>query len=235
MSRREGYAALALAISEIQEKMLKPDLMKDPKGNNFRAISEHAILECINPILKKNGIDYYIEVLDHKVEFYNGKYVATCKIRMYFYDIYNTSNEDPLLFIDSLGMGIDREDKAIGKAYTYAVKYALLKKFRLLYADDPDFSSSNDNEKKYHENEKKEENKQKNEAKTKKSSQKEEKTKLVTEKMTDYIIGLAKDAFLSDEAFEAEFGFKPFDPNVSMQRAREVIDELKKRADDLPF
>ena len=232
MSKREGYAALALAISEIQEKMLKPDLMKDPKGNNFRAISEHAILECINPILKKNGIDYYIEVLDHKVEFYNGKYVATCKIRMYFYDIYNTSNEDPLLFIDSLGMGIDREDKAIGKAYTYAVKYALLKKFRLLYADDPDFSSSNEHEKKPQE---KEERKTE-EKKDKKEKKKQDlNAKLVTEKMTDYIIGLAKAAFLSDEAFEAEFGFKPSDPNVSMQRAREVIDELKKRVDDLPF
>ena len=46
-------------IKEVQEdKRLVPDLLKAENGNNFRAVSESAILDVINPILIKSGWFY---------------------------------------------------------------------------------------------------------------------------------------------------------------------------------
>ena len=40
------------------DKRLVPDLLKADKGNNFRAVSEAAILDVIDPVLSDNGIFY---------------------------------------------------------------------------------------------------------------------------------------------------------------------------------
>ena len=50
-------------IKQVQEDgRLVPDLLKAENGNNFRAVSESAILDVINPILIKNGWFYEIRV-----------------------------------------------------------------------------------------------------------------------------------------------------------------------------
>ena len=141
----QDYIDFALALSEIQSKIAKPDLMK--VGKNFRCISESAILDVINPVLNSRSIDYNIEVLEHELQIKEAAgpkfgdkklvFVASCKVRLTF-----TSAGEEVAFSEALGMGIDDGDKAMGKAYTYAVKYALLKKFRLQYADDPDAEPS---------------------------------------------------------------------------------------------
>ena len=41
---------------------------------------------------------------------------------------------------------------------------------------------------------------------------------------------------LSDDDFKNKYGFLPYDSNMPMRKAREVIDELKKLQDEkLPF
>ena len=130
----QDYTDFMLALKEIQSKIAKPDLMK--VGKNFRCISESAILDVINPILIAYSIDYNIEVVEHDLKIIEADkfiFAATCKVRLTF-----TSAGEDIAYSEALGMGIDEGDKAMGKAYTYAVKYALLKKFRLQYADDPD-------------------------------------------------------------------------------------------------
>ena len=216
----QDYTDFMLALKDIQRNVAKPDLMK--VGKNFRCISESAILDVINPILSNLSIDYNIEVIEHDLKIIEADkfiFVATCKVRLTF-----TSAGEEVAISEALGMGIDDGDKAMGKAYTYAVKYALLKKFRLQYADDPDADASQPISSKTLNNPE--------EKKEKKSS----KEPLATQKMLDYLHGLTIQCALSYEAFKAEFGFYPNDKNLLMKDVRAAIEILKARADaDLPF
>ena len=67
----------------------------------------------------------------------------------------------------------------------------------------------------------------------------EKKTKkeepLATEKMLNYVMGLAADLKMSDADFKNEFGFFPYEKKVDMRKVREAIDKLKARKEDLPF
>ena len=221
----QDYTDFMLALRDIQKNVAKPDLMK--VGKNFRCISESAILDVINPILTNLSIDYNIQVLEHELKIIESDkyiFVATCKIRLSF-----TSAGDEIAYSEAIGMGIDDGDKAMGKAYTYAVKYALLKKFRLQYADDPDAEPSQPIKPKQ-DISSKTLNKSKEE---KKGSSKEPKA---TQKMLDYLHGLTIQCSMSYEAFKAEFGFYPNDKDLLMKDVRAAIETLKVRADeDLPF
>ena len=217
----QDYTDFILALKEIQSKIAKPDLMK--VGKNFRCISESAILDVINPILIAYSIDYNIEVVEHDLKVIEADkliFAATCKVRLTF-----TSAGEDIAYSEALGMGIDEGDKAMGKAYTYAVKYALLKKFRLQYADDPDAEASQPISSKNLNKPAKEE---------KKKAAKNE--PLATQKMLDYLHGLTIQLSMSYEAFKAEFGFYPNDKGLLMKDVRAAIETLKMRADeDLPF
>ena len=142
---------LETSFAEIIKKVhatgkLTPDLMKCENGNNFRAISEKAILDVLDPILEEEGIFYTVFTHDPRLEIreaYGAKgkklqFIAWLTVDINFFDKENHY----LSHIESVGMGIDDNDKAMGKAYTYAIKYGLLKLFRLRYGDDPDFEAS---------------------------------------------------------------------------------------------
>ena len=223
----QDYTDFMLALRDIQKNVAKPDLMK--VGKNFRCISESAILDVINPILSNLSIDYNIEVIEHDLKIIEAEkfiFVATCKVRLTF-----TSAGEEVAFSEALGMGIDDGDKAMGKAYTYAVKYALLKKFRLQYADDPDAEPSK--EILLPEEPISSKTLNKSEEKKAKPSSKEPKA---TQKMLDYLHGLTIQCSMSYEAFKAEFGFYPNDKDLLMKDVRAAIETLKVRADeDLPF
>ena len=131
-------------ISALAKDRLKPDLIKF--GKNYRAISESSILETLNPLFKTYGIAYYPEIVSSELrtEKLNAgrdsggnliqtlMFVAIVHVRLAIY----LGPES--VRVDGIGMGVDVGDKAMGKAFTGAVKYALLKGFRLQYSDDPD-------------------------------------------------------------------------------------------------
>ena len=215
--------------TKIQQLNFKPDLLKSPVGKNFRAISEAEILKTINEVLKSYHIDYSITVKENHLDIKEvaGKlvFVATCVVRL---DFFIEGYKEPVAFCESLGMGIDDGDKAMGKAYTYAVKYALLKKFRICYADDPDAEASKPIETTPEE---KKEKKPKNSSKT---PEKEPEEPLITEKMTNYIIGLVKKLNISDQDFKKRWGYYPSSEKIPMKLARDIIEQLKQE-DDIPF
>ena len=219
-------------LLKAEEKVLKPDLLKDPSGNNFRAISEAAILEAINPLLYENSIDYSIAVKksDLQIKEFNGKilFLATCEVRIEFF--VNGENE-PIAYSEALGMGLDSGDKAMGKAYTYAVKYALMKKIRLLYADDSDFSKSETINTK----EPVREEKKTSEGNSVKKEKKTSGEPLLTDNMSNYIVGLTKRLGIDSGEFVVRFGYTPDCKQIPMKRAREIIADLQKLEDDLPF
>lgn len=215
--------------AEIQKLNFQPDLLKSPVGKNFRAISEASILKTINEALRNYHIDYSITVKENNLVIKEvcGKlvFVATCVIRL---DFFIDGLREPVAFSEATGMGIDDGDKAAGKAYTYAVKYALLKKFRITYADDPDATESQPIET----------NPTSGEKGTKKGGSKKTKEEgpLITEKMTGYIIGLTKDLKMDDAIFKKKYGYYPSSDQIPMKLAREIIEDLKKLKDEeLPF
>ena len=220
------------------DKRLVPDLMKADKGNNFRAISEAAILDVIDPVLKEAGCFYTIEVKKSDLqirEAYGSKgkklqFIATVEIKITF--IFDRTFGT--VSTEAAGMGIDDNDKAMGKAYTYAVKYALLKLFRLRYGDDPDYKAS---EPLHVEKPKEEKPKEEEKKKDKKPSSKEP---LMTEKQRDYILGMMDSKGVSEATIISKFNVEPSrDEDIPMKVARAIIkylEELKDdEEDDLPF
>lgn len=219
-------------LNEITEdKRLVPDLMKSEKGNNFRAVSESAILDVIDPILKKHGVYYTIDVREQHLDIREAfgskgkklQFIAILTLSLYF------RNDDGILFkTDAVGMGIDDNDKAMGKAYTYAVKYALLKLFRLRYSDDSDFEASSPLHTEKPKEEKKEEAPKKS-----KSSKKEEPA--MTESQRDFILGLMSKKGISDSTIIGKFKVEPsHDKYIPMKVARAIIEWLQDQ-EDLPF
>lgn len=220
------------------DKRLVPDLMKSEKGNNFRAVSESAILDVISPVLESEGIFYTIDVRDQHLdirEAYGSKgkklqFIATICLAVYF-----RTDTEILFKMDSVGMGIDDNDKAMGKAYTYALKYALLKLFRLRYGDDPDAKASEplylDKPK-----EKEEDKTPKKEAKGHKSSDKGSSEKPMSEAQRDYILGMMDDKGITSQIIMGHFG--GCDPRedefIPMKTARAMIKWLEEQT-DLPF
>ena len=251
------------------DKRLVPDLMKSEKGNNFRAISESNILDVINPVLEANRIFYTVEINDSKLEIreaYGAKgkklqFIATVHLTLKFFQGYDipklvktpspfsdTADSQSLKFseyitcTEAIGMGIDDNDKAMGKAYTYAIKYALLKLFRLRYGDDSDFEASKplylngEQSTKGEANDKKAENKEK-------KAEKAPKDKAMTENQRDYILGMLKSKKISETRITKKFEVTPSkDEYIPMKLARQIIKFLEEfdpdnddDDDDLPF
>ena len=219
------------------DKKLIPDLAKSEKGNKLRAISEYAILDVIDPILKDAGWFYTVEVRKSDLqirEAYGSKgkklqFIATVEIGLYFHK----EDENWSVNTESVGMGIDDNDKAMGKAYTYAIKYALLKLFRLRYGDDPDAKASEPlYSEKSKEDVKKDDEKKSHEKKpTKKTSE-----QAMTEKQRDYILGMMEQKGINSQIIMGKFnGTDPkVDEYIPMTVARAIIKWLEEQ-DKLPF
>ena len=244
------YLNFAKIIEKVsQDKRLKPDLMKAENGNNFRAISESAILEVISPILEENCIYYTVEVkephLDIREAFGSkGKklqFIATLTVKLRFWHHWeDDAYPNEMCLTEAVGMGIDDNDKAMGKAYTYAVKYALLKLFRLRYGDDSDFEASKPlHTEKPKEEEKikpeKEDKKPKSAGKAQKGGKSSGMDKPMTEAQRDYILGMMKQKKVEERQVLETFQVEPSrDEFIPMPTARAIIKWLE-NDEYLPF
>ena len=216
------------------DKRLIPDLLKTEKGNNFRAVSESAILDVIDPVLKEAGWYYTVEVKKADLQIREAfgskgkklQFIAIIELRVAF-----ESDDDPFeeaIVTDSVGMGIDDNDKAMGKAYTYALKYALLKVFRLRFGDDSDYKASEplliDKPKE-----------EKETAKAAKKSSDNKETPM-SEKQRDYILGMMEDKGVTSQIIMGKFGgCDPVeDEYIPMKTARAIIKWLEEQ-EKLPF
>ena len=224
------------------DKRLVPDLAKSEKGNNFRAISESAILDVIDPVLKEAGWFYTVSVKKSDLqirEAYGSKgkklqFIATVEIALDF-ETYDIPVGAGAVHTEAVGMGIDDNDKAMGKAYTYAIKYALLKLFRLRYGDDPDAKAS---EPLYSDKPKESTSKEevKNEKPKRETVQKGNTEKPMSEAQRDYILGMMDDKGITSQMIMGHFGgCDPVeDEYIPMKTARAMIKWLEEQ-DGLPF
>ena len=226
------------------DKRLVPDLLKAENGNNFRAVSESAILDVINPILIEHEWFYEIRVKKSDLQIREAfgskgkklQFIANVEVAVVFH---NCLFPEEMVGTESVGMGIDDNDKAMGKAYTYAVKYALLKLFRLRFGDDADFEASKPLyiEKPKEEKEpKKEVEKPNREKKSHKAGSKPSGMDVpMTEAQRDYILGMMKQHNVNEKEILEKFGVEPSrDEFIPMPTARAIIKWLEEGG-YLPF
>lgn len=121
-----------------------------PNGKGYKAVGETDVLKAVKPIEVKYGV-YSYPIKRGIVE--SGEIVNTTKYgekRSLFvrieviYRFVNIEKPDEYIEVFSYGDGVDSQDKASGKAMTYADKYALMKAYKIQTGEDPDAEGSND-------------------------------------------------------------------------------------------
>lgn len=102
----------------------------------YRFVSHDQVTAAIHPLLVKHRlviiptVENFSQEIDSKGLAKTTLWIEVC--------IINVDNPQESISIKSVGQGVDSSDKGIGKAYSYAYKYALLKAFNLETGDDPD-------------------------------------------------------------------------------------------------
>ena len=147
MNDKNIYQRMAEITKSIKsvEKNLNVDM-----GNNktYKAVSEADVLREVRMKEVENGVYSYPssrKVIDQQVMVTNGKYGEKTNLFLRVEVIYRFVNIDkPEEYVEvvSYGDGVDSQDKAPGKAMTYADKYALLKAYKIPTGDDPDQEAS---------------------------------------------------------------------------------------------
>ena len=121
--------------------------------NRYKATGEADVLAAVKKIEAKYGI--YSYPISRKIvasdtytttkTYENGNSAESTTLFMRLEIVYRFLNiEKPDEYIDivSYGDGVDTNDKAPGKAMTYADKYALMKAYKIITGDDPDQDAS---------------------------------------------------------------------------------------------
>lgn len=112
----------------------------------YKAVSERDVLDNVKVLETKYRVYSYpfsrdIKELDF--EYFKDKKPTVIRVET-VYRFVNIDKPDETLDITSYGDGIDTQDKAPGKAMTYADKYALMKAYKISTGDDPDAEGSPD-------------------------------------------------------------------------------------------
>ena len=121
------------------------------QNNKYKAVGEADVLKAVKPLEEKYGVYSYpasrrviesgtLESVDYKG---NAKKQLFERLEI-IYRFVNVDKPDEYIEITSYGDGIDSGDKSVGKAMTYADKYALMKGYKITTGEDPDQDASDD-------------------------------------------------------------------------------------------
>ena len=146
------YAKLAAITAEINA--VAKNLNVDQGKSSYKAVGEADVLAAVKPAEEKYKVYSFPverEIIDSAVlttsSTYNGEIREKKQQYMRVRVTYRFVNvEAPEEYVDMItyGDGVDPQDKAPGKAMTYADKYALLKAYKIITGDDPDQKASAD-------------------------------------------------------------------------------------------
>lgn len=150
MSDMKIYERVAAIANEVGT-VAKNRNVETGKGKSYKAVSEGDVLAAIKPLEAKYRV-YSYPVNRSVVD--SGTIVSTLrdgseKKQLYLriettYRFVNLDDPTDTLDVVTYGDGVDSQDKAPGKAMTYADKYALLKAYKIQTGDDPDQEASAD-------------------------------------------------------------------------------------------
>lgn len=122
----------------------------------YKAVGEADVLSAVKPIEIKHGVYSYPvnrNIVETNVltttttKVFQGQETTTEKNQLFMrietiYRFVNIEKPDEYVEVTTYGDGVDSQDKAPGKAMTYADKYALLKAYKIETGDDPDQNAS---------------------------------------------------------------------------------------------
>jgi hypothetical protein len=113
-------------------------------GNmTYKAVAENDIIEAVKPLETKHGVYSYPigrKVIDQQIieGEKNDKMFLRIETTYRFVDV----DDESFIEVISIADGVDTQDKAPGKAMTYADKYALMKAYKIPTGEDPDKDAS---------------------------------------------------------------------------------------------
>ena len=111
-------------------------------GNSYKAVGEASVLNEIKPLLKKHGLVLFPIELDvnEKLDVFRKAKGDTSRLMTQIKAKYKIVDIDTGEFeiLETIGNGVDTQDKASGKAMTYALKVLLQKTFMLFSGEDTD-------------------------------------------------------------------------------------------------
>ena len=132
-------------FEKINEVMKRIEyLTKDDKvefgTTKYKAISEEKVTTAVRKELVNLGIVIApIEQTMNVVELVRSEKSVNQRADVNVkYRIQNIEDVNDYIIVSSSGSGVDTQDKAIGKAMTYAYKYMLLRTFAIPTGEDPD-------------------------------------------------------------------------------------------------
>lgn len=133
-------------ISEVMKAI--EYLTKDDKvefgQTKYKAISEEKVTTAVRKELVKHGI-VIIPIMQESTvtELIRTEKSVNQRADVHTkYRIQNIDDVNDFIEVESNGSGVDTQDKAVGKAMTYAYKYMLLRTFAIPTGEDPDKISS---------------------------------------------------------------------------------------------
>lgn len=116
-------------------------------ASKYKAVGEADVLRAIKPLESEFGIysyPYNRSIIETgTLESAKGTKQIFERIEV-VYRFVNVENPEEYIDIISYGDGLDSGDKSVGKAMTYADKYALMKAYKIITGDDPDQNISED-------------------------------------------------------------------------------------------
>ena len=110
----------------------------------YKAISEEKVTTAVRKELVKQGI-VIIPIMQESTvtELIRTEKSVNQRADVHTrYRIQNIDDVNDFIEVESNGSGVDTQDKAVGKAMTYAYKYMLLRTFAIPTGEDPDKISS---------------------------------------------------------------------------------------------
>lgn len=126
----------------------KDGFVETGKGKGYKALTDEKVLGAVRPALVAAGlvmlpVQMEQHRTDEQVKAYDGS-TKTNRITdvSVTYRIINVEDPDDFVEVVSSGTGVDTQDKGIGKAMTYAKKYAILNSFLIPSGEDTDQISS---------------------------------------------------------------------------------------------
>lgn len=141
----ERMSAITAEISAVAK-----NLQVDTGKSSYKAAGEADVLAAVKPVESKHGVYSYPverEIIESAViaTQRNGYETKQQFMRLrVVYRFVNMDRPEEYMDITTYGDGVDSQDKAPGKAMTYADKYALMKAYKIITGDDPDQKASED-------------------------------------------------------------------------------------------
>lgn len=146
MNIHEKIQAVSIEVMNIEK-----DMTVGEGRFSYKAVSDNVVTLAVKRAERKyriNSIPVKQEIIDTQiVKVIRSKgnegtdYVDTIKTTI---EITDLDKPEDKVYVESCGRGLDSGDKGLGKAMTYARKYALLNAYKIATGEDPDGDRSED-------------------------------------------------------------------------------------------